>query len=298
MSDYFRSMFTSGNFKESTQSEIELKGVGSNGLSHVIEIIYASQCSASSSSSSSSSSYSSSSCSLTCLDLFETIATASHLQCFQVIEHCVRQLLGKLELSNFNQFLALARTYSLAGLHSHVDAFIAQNLASPATATCSSFLCSLSYEQLDRCLSGTGNQAAAMPIREIDLFRVVWKWLYLNLFPSCSKKKPLTRFDLNKRYKKSNSVRKIEIIRSLLAKIRFSLIKPCDLVTHVQTCNLVMLSDKRLRTMVLNALNYHLAPNLSLKHEQMRDPVQTLLLIGGREINPSKFSLAHTRFRF
>lgn len=40
-SDYFRSMFTSG-MKETTQREIELKGITARGLEKVLEVIYTS----------------------------------------------------------------------------------------------------------------------------------------------------------------------------------------------------------------------------------------------------------------
>jgi hypothetical protein len=41
-SDYFRSMFTSG-MKESSQNEIELKGVCAKGLEKLLEVIYTSK---------------------------------------------------------------------------------------------------------------------------------------------------------------------------------------------------------------------------------------------------------------
>ena len=60
-SDYFRSMFTSG-MRESSQSEIELKGVSSKGLEKTLEIIYTSTTT------------------LEGDDIFDVIAAATHLQ--------------------------------------------------------------------------------------------------------------------------------------------------------------------------------------------------------------------------
>ncbi len=114
----------------------------------------------------------------------------------------------------------------------------------------------------------------------------------------------------------------IKIIRTLLKQIRFALISPNDLVTKVQCINKLMLNDKCLRSLVVNALNYHLMPNNhhSLKHRKllknnnysttiktnkellinnneedeneynlnvdMRSTVTSVLIIGGREISP------------
>lgn len=60
-SDYFRSMFTSG-MKESTQREIELKGITARGLEKVLEVIYTSTTS------------------LEGDDIFDVIGAAMHLQ--------------------------------------------------------------------------------------------------------------------------------------------------------------------------------------------------------------------------
>jgi len=60
-SDYFRSMFTSG-MKESSQREIELKGVTSKGLEKVIEVIYTSTTT------------------LDGDDIFDVIGAATHMQ--------------------------------------------------------------------------------------------------------------------------------------------------------------------------------------------------------------------------
>jgi len=79
------------------------------------------------------------------------------------------------------------------------------------------------------------------------------------------------------------------MIRNLMRQIRFALITPKDLVEKVQSVHELMTSDKCLRQMILNALNYHLLPvdKLSLlENINIRSPVRTLVTIGGREINP------------
>ena len=46
-----------------------------------------------------------------------------------------------------------------------------------------------------------------------------------------------------------------------MKQIRFALISPQDLVNKVQRINRLMLNDKYMRKLVLNALNHHLVPN-------------------------------------
>ena len=77
-SDYFRSMFTSG-MKESTQTEIELKGVSAKGLEKVIEIIYTSNTNFESHN-----------------EMFEVISAATHLQCLLAIDYCEKNFLSRL----------------------------------------------------------------------------------------------------------------------------------------------------------------------------------------------------------
>ena len=101
-SDYFRSMFTSG-MRETTQHEIELKGVTSRGLEKVIEILYTAHSRFDSHA-----------------DMFDTLAAATHLQCLMVIDFCERIFLAQLTCQNFNYFIHMAKL---------IDEFIAANLA-------------------------------------------------------------------------------------------------------------------------------------------------------------------------
>jgi hypothetical protein len=90
-------------------------------------------------------------------------------------------------------------------------------------------------------------------------------------------------------------LRKIDIVRNLIKNIRFALISPSDIVDRVQTINSLMLNDACLRKLVLNALNYHLMPNLHHQEEKndtdlnlnIRSSIKCVLAIGGREINPN-----------
>ena len=104
-------MFTSG-MKESTQNEIELKGVSAKGLEKVIEIIYTSHTSFDS--------YN---------DMFEVIAAATHLQCLLVVDYCERNFLNNLNCYNFYHFIQLAKLYRLNNALSQIDLFVVKNLA-------------------------------------------------------------------------------------------------------------------------------------------------------------------------
>ncbi len=292
MSDYFRSMFTSG-MRESSANEIELKGVNASGLAKVIEIVYASP------------KYALIDNDVSFYELFDIVATANHIQCFLVIEYCEKSLMTKLDFSNFNYFIQMAKIYAMNGLLTYIDTFIAQNLArivrynrDCVASGSECFLKSLSYDQLLKCLLND-----QLRIKEIDLFYLVWKWIYLNLFPGKRNKLNLNRFDLHKKFKSFSNIttssddgndspflglKKIEVVRNLLKHIRYTQIAAPDLIARVQTVNKIMLSDSCLRKMILGALNYQLAPHMYPKmiHEKLRCPIRTLFMIGGREINP------------
>lgn len=304
VSDYFRSMFTSG-MKETNQSDIELKGVSARGLEKVIEIIYTSQTSFES-----------------YTDLFDVISAANHLQCLLVIDYCEKNFLSRLTCKNFNYFIRMAKLYRMPNALKQIDLFIVQNLAKIINQAnhrrpiCSSSFPSqpmeivgtdveeaddddeppyglrcLTYEQLIKCLAHD-----QLKMKEIDLFLLTWKWINENLLtPSLhktgsgavtatmstvaktirKKKKNKKKYflshmrlvDLNQSYKtESKSMRKIDIIRNLLKLVRFALISPGDIVQKVQNINTLMISDRFLRKLVLNALNYHLMPNVYHSH--------------------------------
>jgi len=121
-SDYFRSMFTSG-MRESTQREIELKGVSANGLAKCLQIIYKSHTHFDSST-----------------DIFDVIAAANHLQFLLVVDYCEQSLLNMLTCDNFNYFIEMCRYYGLQQALQQIDLFIVDNLAKIIQNSCSSHI--------------------------------------------------------------------------------------------------------------------------------------------------------------
>jgi N-acetylneuraminic acid mutarotase len=335
-SDYFRSMFTSG-MKESTQTEIELKGVSAKGLEKVIEIIYTSNTNFESHN-----------------EMFQVISAATHLQCLLAIDYCERNFLSRLNCRNFNRFIQMAKLYGLENALKQIDLFIIRNLAKIINIQQENKIYGkyekeinsddakhfeninddyyddnrLSFEQLLRCLKHD-----ELRIKEIDLFYLTWQWINEHLMTNsniCFKNESISTCNskYNKRYvmkhKKSriknmnylnefiktenNLKRKIEIIRSLMSEIRFSLISPDDLVNKVQNVNKIMINDKFLRNMIIKALNYHVLPTAQTIYTHkinqidnnnedddfeydlnldIRSPIKCILTIGGREINPN-----------
>lgn len=284
-------MFTSG-MKESSQQEIELKGVSAKGLEKVIEIVYTSSTTFD-----------------THLDLFEAISSASHLQCMLVLDYCEKNFLSRLTCRNFNYFIQMAKMYRMQNALKQIDLFIINNLAQIINQsggnkrlkknefnysqdeqeeqdtqleldTDSDIVGSnnLTYQQIAKCLSN--NQ---LRMREIDLFLLTWQWIVKNLSIQ-----NINKNIINERVRISEQKykRKISIIRNLMKKIRFCLISPNDLIKKVQNMHSLMLNDKYLRQIVLNALNYHLIGNDQL-NVKLRSPIKSLMLIGGREINPN-----------
>ena len=143
-------MFTSG-MKESSQREIELKGVTSKGLDKVLEIIYTSTTN------------------LEGDDIFDVIAAATHLQVTPVIEFCERNFLSGMTISNFYDFINTAKLYSMGNALRQIDQFIAQNLLQIAKE---GTLHLLTYDQMLNCL-----KCESLRLREIDIFQVAWDWL-------------------------------------------------------------------------------------------------------------------------
>ena len=297
-SDYFRSMFTSG-MKESTQSSIELKGVSSRGLEKVIEIIYTSHTSFESHT-----------------DMFEVISAATHLQCLLVIDYCEKNFLSRITCQNFNYFIQMAKLYRMANALKQIDLFIMNNLAqiiNQQNTKANYFrprfyedyetndpdenagLKSLTYEQLLKCLKSN-----ELRLKEIDLFLLTWQWINQTiLYPNQKLTKSLIKkkkFNQKPTYLEQNPKRKLEIIRNLMRHVRFALITPSDLVNKVQLVNKIMIDDKYLRNLVIKALNYHVLPNIQSRHKaesaeacfniNIRSPVKSILMIGGREISP------------
>lgn len=356
VSDYFRSMFTSG-MRETSQTSIELKGVSARGLEKVIEIIYTSHTRFDS-----------------YTDIFDVIAAATHLQCLLVIDYCEQNFLDRLTSANFNYFIHMARLYDLPNALKQIELFIVNNFAQIVTSGHSMPRASkkpksaassrsshgknalgaanhdydnneenmsgakyLSYEQMLTCL-----RHDELKLREIDLFMLTWRWINECLLllhvdhletsecdddeddenddSSKSAHRQASRRVNNKRVRRCSKLevdlkrrvrvesgacmRKIDMIRNLLACIRFCLISPGDIIERVQTVNDgVMLKDKMLRKLVINALNYHLTldnqclltrprfatdENNSLSFNlKIRSPVKCVLAVGGREINPN-----------
>ena len=161
----------------------------------------------------------------------------------------------------------------------------------------------LSYEQLHKCLCHD-----TLRLREIDLFTLTWRWISQNMLLLRPRKSGLktqkqsATFKCKRPYGELKSRQHIHLIRRLMEHIRFALITPKDLITKVQTVHKLMTNDKRLRQLILNALNYHLLP-LShhsglLREISIRSPIKSVLTIGGREINPypslhDKCSIVH-----
>ncbi|RNA26033.1 kelch 9 [Brachionus plicatilis] len=292
-------MFTSG-MKESSAQQIELKGVTATGLQKLIEIVYTSSTTFDSHS-----------------DLFEAISCASHLQCLLALDYCEKSLLKRLTCRNFSHFIQMAKMYRLQNALKQIDLFIANNLAQiinqsgwhkrhkkhqlshsqedpdrdrdqdqdaqlpPHTHSDIVGSANLTYHQMAKCLSNN-----ELRMREIDLFVLAWQWIVNNNLAAPNASKAL----LNERVRISEHKykRKICIIRSLMKNIRFGLINPSDLVKKVQSAHSLVLSDKCIRQMVLDALNYHLMGVTShCQHFKIRSPVTSLMMIGGREITPN-----------
>lgn len=190
-SDYFRSMFTNG-MREATQHDIELKGISAKGLHKAIQVIYTSTTTLDDE-----------------FDIFELIAAATHLQIPSVIKFCEINFLKRINTTNFIEYIEMAKLYELNNVLKQIDSYLVKNLSKIAQDNC---LKLIEYDQFLKYL-----QSDQLNIREIDLFKLVWKWINDNQL-----------IDSNGN---SNDYSKI---RDMMKLIRFALISPLDLVNKVQ----------------------------------------------------------------
>jgi kelch-like protein 9/13 len=128
-------MFTSG-MRESTQREIELKGISANGLAKCLQIIYKSRTHFDSSA-----------------DIFDVIAAANHLQFLLVVDYCEQNLLTMLTCDNFNYFIEMCKYYGLQRALEQIDLFIVDNLAKIIQNSCSSHISSTRNDSKSKGLS-------------------------------------------------------------------------------------------------------------------------------------------------
>ena len=189
-------------------------------------------------------------------DIFDVIAAATHLQVTPVIEFCERNFLSGMTTGNFYDFISTAKLYSMGNALRQIDIFIAQNLLQIARENT---LHLLTYDQMMNCL-----KSPHLRLREIEIFQVAWEWL------------------------RQDPAHERHAV-PLMSNIRFPLINPEDLVTRVQSIEMMM-SRPELQQMVLWALNYHVVPHKQPLHvgihTQMRSWVERLVSVGGRQIHP------------
>ena len=189
-------------------------------------------------------------------DIFDVIAAATHLQVTPVIEFCERNFLSGMNTSNFYDFINTAKLYNMTNALKQIDTFIAQNLLAISRE---GTLNVLTYEQMQNCL-----KCNLLKLREIDIFEVAWEWL-------------------------RQDEAHLQYAVQLIGNIRFALVAPHDLVSRVQSIE-IMMQNQELRNMVLTALNYHVVPQSQpvkkCLETQLRCSVDRLVSVGGREIHP------------
>ena len=218
------------------------------------------------------------------------------MQCLVALDYCQRALVAQLDFHNFNRLRRVATLFELTQAVRQIDAFLVRHLPqlvyadSETNASNSSSENeddnSLSLEQLSACLSSD-----ELRMREIDAFELVWHWIHMCVLHTITRRDDdLTNVTIRV------TKRQLSVIRRLVGLVRFALISPADLVHRVQCANSLMMSDEHLRSLVIDALNYHLlpfdsdCPAIRANNIRMRSPRRfssSLLVIGGREISPT-----------
>ncbi|CAI9559344.1 unnamed protein product, partial [Staurois parvus] len=106
-SDYFRAMFTGG-MREARQDVIEIKGVSSRGLRHIIDFAYTAEVTLD----------------LDCIH--DVLGAAVFLQMVPVVELCEEFLKSEMSVETCLNIGQMATTFSLASLKESVDSFTFQ----------------------------------------------------------------------------------------------------------------------------------------------------------------------------
>ncbi|CAH1230264.1 KLHL9 [Branchiostoma lanceolatum] len=109
-SEYFRAMFT-GDMKEATEPNVELRGMPAIGLEHIIDFAYTSKI-------------------CLCMDrIRDVLMAATYIQLTPIIDFCSEFLISEINIDNCVDIGHIAHDYHLAKVDKTVDDFILRNFS-------------------------------------------------------------------------------------------------------------------------------------------------------------------------
>ncbi|XP_066460697.1 kelch-like protein 26 isoform X2 [Eleutherodactylus coqui] len=187
-SDYFRAMFTGG-MREASQDVIELKGVSSRGLRHIIDFAYSAEVTLD----------------LDCIH--DVLGAAVFLQMVPVVELCEEFLKSAMSVETCLNIGQMATTFSLVSLKESVDLFTFKHFLKISEEE--DFL-HLPLERLVFFLQSNKLKNCS----EIDLFRAAIRWLQFDFSRRASASQVLChiRFPLMKSSELVDCVQIVDIM--------------------------------------------------------------------------------------
>ncbi|XP_040273553.1 kelch-like protein 26 isoform X2 [Bufo bufo] len=187
-SDYFRAMFTGG-MREASQDVIELKGVSSRGLRHIIDFAYSAEVTLD----------------LDCIH--DVLGAAVFLQMVPVVELCEEFLKSAMSVETCLNIGQMATTFSLASLKESVDLFTFKHFLKISEEE--DFL-HLPLERLVFFLQSNKLKNCS----EIDLFHAAIRWLQFDYSRRANASQVLChiRFPLMKSSELVDSVQIVDIM--------------------------------------------------------------------------------------
>jgi len=183
-------------------------------------------------------------------NIHDILAAGSHLQVKVVMDFCVDFLISEVTLENCVDIGHIANAYNLSRVDHHVNVFMLQNFNLVNDFN------KVPYERLRFLMSSNNLKGCS----ELQLFNAAKRWI---------------ESDLPARMKYASS---------LMENVRFPLISPTDLITHVQTVDF-MKNDNACMNLLLEASNYQMVPYmqpiLQTPRTRIRSDATHLVALGG-----------------
>ncbi|XP_039262688.1 kelch-like protein 9 [Styela clava] len=180
----------------------------------------------------------------------DILAAASHLQVMPVLDFCKEFLMGEVTLDNCLDIGHIANAYNLEAVDSYVNSFMLQHFNQVFDFN------KLPIERFTFLLSSNSLKDCS----ELNLFNAAKRWL---------------KYDLENR---------AQYAARIMEHIRFPLIAPNDLITHVQSVDF-MRNNKDCMALLLEASTYRMVPYmqpiLQSNRTSIRSDATHLVTLGG-----------------
>nr|XP_009858623.1 kelch-like protein 9 [Ciona intestinalis] len=183
-------------------------------------------------------------------NIHDILAAASHLQVTAIMDFCNEFLISEVTLENCVDIGHIANAYNLEAVDHHVNVYMLQNFNLVSDFN------KVPFDRLTFLLSSNTLKGCS----ELQLFNAAKRWI---------------EGDVDNRMKHA---------AALMENIRFPLVNPTDLITHIQTVDF-MRTDNACMRLLLEASNYQMVPYmqpiLQTPRTSIRSDATHLVTLGG-----------------